>query len=305
MPHNSELLSSPLYSGASLTVCQALVNYFTWFSEHPGVSKQALSDALHLQHHKMLPPGNLLPDSYTAAMTIINPCLVAPIVYDVCSNDCIIFRKAYADLTECPMCKTPRHVPGTSTPARTFTYLPLGPRLVRLFGTSNVAKLVQSHNIRDQNREMLDIHDSSHWRKAYSSNGLFVGDQRGISLAMCTDGVNPFSHQKVSYSMWPIMLTMLNLPRHIRNHFGNFLLVGIIPGNGNKEPENLNPYLDILVDELLELSGSVLYDAYQQAPFQVKAEVLLYILDYPGICKVFSVVGSGGYSGCAWCHIDG
>ena len=93
---------------------------------------------------------------------------------------------------------------------------------------------------------------------AYDKAGIFNGDSRGVSLALCTDGVNPFSHNKVSYSMWPIMITLLNLPRKFRNRFGSILLTGIIPANGTKEPKNLNPYLDILVDELIELSSATL-----------------------------------------------
>ena len=64
---------------------------------------------------------------------------------------------------------------------------------------------------------------------------------------MCTDGVNPFAHNKVTYSMWPIMLTLLNLPRKSRNRFGSIMLQGIIPGNGTKEMYNINPYIDIMV----------------------------------------------------------
>ena len=132
-----------------------------------------------------------------------------------------------------------------------------------------------------------------------------VGDPRGLSLAPCTDGVNLFAHNKVSYSIWPIMLTLLNLPRRIRNHFGNILLVGIIPSNGTHEPKSLNPYLEILVDEMLELSNSILFDSYQRAPFSCKIALLLYVLDYPGIGKVMSVVGSGGLQGCMFCDIQG
>lgn len=31
----------------------------------------------------------------------------------------------------------------------------------------------------------------------------------------------------------------------------------------------------------------------------------MYILDYPGLCKVFHQTGSGSLSGCHWCHIVG
>lgn len=142
-------------------------------------------------------------------------------------------------------------------------------------------------------------------KKAYSTNGIYKGDHRGISLALCTDGVNPFAHNKVSYSMWPIMLTLLNLPRHLRNKFASIMFVGIVPSNGAQEPQSLNPYLDVLVYELLELSSCELFDAYQNAPFEFKVAVLLYVLDYPGMCKTMSVVGSGGLKGCMFCDIQG
>ena len=101
------------------------------------------------------------------------------------------------------------------------------------------------------------------------------------------------------------MLTLLNLPRKMRNRFNSILLVGIIPSNGTKEPSNLSPYLDILVDDLLEISSSTMFDAYQNAPFQTKVKLLLHVLDYPGIGKVMSIVGSGGVQGCMFCNLQG
>jgi len=61
------------------------------------------------------------------------------------------------------------------------------------------------------------------------------------------------------------------------------LLVGIIPGNGGREPKSVDPYLEIVVDELLTLSGSQFYDAFRNAPFTFKVQILNYVLDYPGL----------------------
>jgi len=38
---------------------------------------------------------------------------------------------------------------------------------------------------------MYDIHDSPALKQAYSETGMFKGDKCGISIALCTDGVNP------------------------------------------------------------------------------------------------------------------
>lgn len=53
--------------------------------------------------------------------------------------------------------------------------------------------------------------------------------------------------------MWPIMLSLLNLPAHLRNIRGSILLAGIIPGKD--EPKNLDPYIEILVDEINHMNA--------------------------------------------------
>ena len=61
----------------------------------------------------------------------------------------------------------------------------------------------------------------------------------------------------------------------------------------------------MVVDELLELSGTQQYDAYQDSMFTLRIEILLHTLDYPGIGKVLKVSGSGAYNACVWCNIKG
>lgn len=250
----------------------------------------------------ILPIPNELPSSYEAALRVIEPYILSPQSYDICPNDCILFRNEFSSLNQCPKCGSERAV---GREARHFSYLPLKPRLERLFGDSCMAGVLQAHMRVDPVSELKDVHDSEAWLSAYSESGIFGGDPRGVSLALCTDGVNPFAHNRVSYSMWPIMLTLLNLPRRLRNLFTNIMLVGIVPGNKGKEAKTLDPFLEVLVDELLEISSSTLYDAYAHAPFKAKVAILLHVLDYPGIGKVMGVVGSGGIQGCAFCSLDG
>ena len=59
-----------------MTIMDALVKYLHWFSEHPGTSKEALSDILKLEHAEVLPPGNKLPASYDDAMNLVEPFLI-------------------------------------------------------------------------------------------------------------------------------------------------------------------------------------------------------------------------------------
>ena len=64
-------------------------------------------------------------------------------------------------------------------------------------------------------------------------------------------------------------------------------------------------HIDVVVDEFLKLSSVDLYDAYKAEPFKLKMEILLYVLDYPGMGKVLKMCGSGAYKGCVWCEIKG
>ena len=123
------------------------------------------------------------------------------------------------------------------------------------------------------------------------------------AFALCADGVNPFSRDRVSHSMWPITLSLLNLPKNVRNVFKSLLLVGIIPGPN--EPKNMDAYLDCLVDELLNLSNSTMYDAVAKEDFTVRLKVCLSILDYPGQNKVCKFGGAGAYTGCSHCQLLG
>ena len=115
-------------------------------------------------------------------------------MFHACQNDCILFNKEFEALKECPKCKAPHYKHGK------FVYLPIGPRLERLFRTSNLAQLVQSHGGSDFEvlDVMHDIHDSPVWKIVYSKQGVFNGDKQGINLGLCTDGVSPFSHHKVT-----------------------------------------------------------------------------------------------------------
>ena len=177
-----------------------------------------------------------------------------------------------------------------------------------MFGSKNISQILQNHFGRTAacTEFMYDIQDSPKWAEAYSCKGVFDGDPRGISLGFCTDGVNPFSHNRVTYSMWPMMLTLLNLPREMRNSFSSILLLGIVPGNGTHEPQTLDPYTEVMIDELIQISGNAaIYDAYKNEPFKLKAEILLYTLDYPGLGKVLRMSGAGAYKGCMWCEIKG
>lgn len=72
--YESGIAVTPLYDGADTTVLQALVKHFLWFSTHPGISKDALSDVLKMEHD-LLPH---LPASYDDAVKMLSPYISLP-----------------------------------------------------------------------------------------------------------------------------------------------------------------------------------------------------------------------------------
>lgn len=79
----------------------------------------------------------------------------------------------------------------------------IGPQLERLFATTSTVQIVQSDSniTRECKDGMCDVNDSSAWRKAYSSSGCFGGDLCRFSIALSIDGFNPYSHNRVTYSI--------------------------------------------------------------------------------------------------------
>ena len=94
-----------------------------------------------MEHEEILPVGNNLPATYSDALRLVEPFLIQPITFHACPNDCIIFRGEYNDLEVCPICVESRYSKG-DIPAQRYLYLPVGPRLVRIFGTSNLAQIL-------------------------------------------------------------------------------------------------------------------------------------------------------------------
>lgn len=286
--------SASLFVGASVTTFQAISILMSWFSSFPGISKSAFSRLLFILQHFILPEGNNLPDSYDKAYDLIKPFLSPAKQYHCCINDCVVYRNSnageYEGLSKCPVCNEERYEAGTMIPRKQFKYISVATTLRRLFGNSSMSKLLQDHVSKTGNNIVSSIHQSKGWKAWYSSEGVFKGDHRGLAFAICTDGLNPYAHEKTTYSMWPIFLVPLNLPHHVRMKVGSMLLTGIIPGP--KEPNDLDPYMDIVVDDIMDLSKLTVFDAFKNEYFQPQANILLHILDYPGQNKVFRDQGT-------------
>ena len=173
-----------------------------------------------------------------------------------------------------------------------------------MYGEASISEILQNHGrsgelMNSDDVVMRDIHDAPQFSDAYGIKRAFKGDPRGMSLQFSTDGMNPFSHG--TYSMWPLTLTMLNLPKSVRHLLSNIMLVCVIPGSsaGNIK---LDAYLEVLVDELIDLSGVEMFDGFKKEMFEFKVN---HVLDYPGLNKLFAASGANALRRCMWCDVTG
>ena len=288
--------SPKVYSGAGVSTIQAISMLLSWFAAFPGISKASFTRLLILLHDYILPKGNNLPRSYEDAIKLIKEPLSPIKEYHCCVNDCVVFRKTstgdYETLSKCPRCEEDRYLPDTTIPRKRFKYMPIETRVRRLFSDAQVSKLLQTHCVPDSEpSDVIDtIHKSEAWTSWYKSNGMFKGNCRALSFALCMDGLNPFAQEKTAYSTCPMTLVVLNFPHHIRMRAGSMILTGLIPGP--REPKQTDPYVEVLVDDVLSLNKLKVYDAYRNEMFQLKANIVLHIFDYVGQNKVLHCQGT-------------
>ena len=202
----SRIGDEPLFPGSTETVFKAVCGHMMQFVANHGMTKLAVSQSL-LQHHRALPTENKLPTSYAEAMKLLEPYLVPLQRYEVCPSDCLIYKRYwngpdYSQHTACPVCGEPCKVtPSSTEPRKRFVYMPIGPRLARWFGETNLAKLVQAGAL-ELNSEIADFKDGTEYQAWFQDDGLLAGyGDGGIPLGLFTDGMNPNKNPALQRSM--------------------------------------------------------------------------------------------------------
>eukprot|EP00111_Clytia_hemisphaerica_P011821 TCONS_00034748-protein len=295
----SDVAKTKLYPGSELTVLEAIFLKIRTFVGHTS-SKAELSEIFRNDHQHVLPKPNNMPSSYEEAYKLIEPFLLPLETYDVCVDDCMLFRGEHSEKDQCVLCGKDRRYPN-GRPKRIFKYFPLGPQIARLYGSESLKKYLE---VPERPIEFVaDIQDTAAWNvEWFSEDGAFRG-RIGVGLSFCADGVNPLRQENRQYSMCPLLLQILNFPPSFRKSFAGIHMLGIVPGNGSKEAFNLEPYLDVFVEELQELMHCTIY--LKKKNEEVKVRLCQYIFDTPAMAKVMHICGQGALRACMWCKNEG
>ncbi|KAL6533270.1 hypothetical protein OROMI_027382 [Orobanche minor] len=252
----------------------------------------------------LLPDDNVLPRRAYEAKQMLKLIGLTHEKIHAYPKDCILYRKEYADLGECPKCGTKRYKKNKS-PAKVMWYFPIIPRLRRLYSSPSDAKnLVWHQDERIKDGMLRHPADSPQWKKFDDRYPEFGKEPRNLRLVLSSDGMNPFGIQSTSHSTWPVVLMIYNLSPSLCMKRRYMMLSTLIPGP--KQPGNdIDVYLAPLIDDLKLLwdQGIDVYDGYRKDNFMLKAMLFGTINDFPayGNLSGYSVKGHGA---CPWCTED-
>ena len=70
----------------------------------------------------------------------------------------------------------------------------------------------------------------SEWKSFNHKHEKFAADPRNIRLGLASDGFNPFGHQSITYSMWPVLGIPYNMPPNVSTKESNYMMAFLIPG---------------------------------------------------------------------------
>lgn len=250
------------------------------------------------------PEPNTLPKSYKEAKDLLKELGLGYESIHVCFNNCILFRKQYANHDNCPVCGLSRWEDPArkKIPQKVLRHFPLVPRLKRMFLSKKGAEEAQWHKLKRQPNEKELSHpaDGDAWKDFDEKFPEFAKDARNFRLGIATDGFNPFGNFNTTYSMWPVFVIPYNLPPWACMDQSNFMMALLIPGP--KSPgKHFDVFLQPLVEELLELwEGVRTYDALSGKMFDLHAAVLWCIHDYPAL-STLSGRTTRGYFACIHC----
>ena len=96
------------------------------------------------------PQENLVPNDFYRTKKLVSKLGLSSIKIDCCINDCMLFYKENSADVECKFCQAPRFKPKSrkqkklkDVPYKRLFYLPITPRLQRLYASMRSARHMQ------------------------------------------------------------------------------------------------------------------------------------------------------------------
>jgi hypothetical protein len=144
---------------------------------------------------------------------------------DAYEKNCMLFWMEHKDDTECMYYDRSRYVKVIDTDEASVTtkvvvkqlcYIPITPRLKRLFLCEETAQQMRWHKEGICDSEDVDImshhEDAEAWHALDHFDPEFTRDPRSVHLGLSTDDFQPYSSDSTTYYCFPVFIMPYNLP---------------------------------------------------------------------------------------------
>ncbi|CAL8175742.1 unnamed protein product [Prunus armeniaca] len=245
---------------------------------------------------RMLLTDNCLPKDHKQAQNVLNGLGLGYEKIHACKNNCMLFYKEHESLDTCLICNESRFKMTsqnrtTKIPQKVMRYLPLKPRLQRLYMSTHTATYMRWHKEKRVDDDVMrHPADGEAWKEFDRTFLEFAADPINVRLGLATDGFNPYGVLNQHHSTWPIFVFPYNLPswKCMKKEYmkKEYMMMTVLitedPGR------SIDVYLRPLVDELKDLwtNGVRTYDKSTGKIFTLRAAVMWTVNDFPAYAMV-------------------
>jgi hypothetical protein len=172
----------------------------------------------------------------------------------------------------------------TNVSIKQLRYMPITPRLKRLFLNQETAKQMRWHKEGDRQDQDPDImvhpSDGEAWQALDCFDPEFARDLRSVRLSLSMDGFTPYTNNSTSYSCWSVFMMPYNLPPNKCMKEGVLFLALIVSGPKDDPVTKINVFMQLLIEDLKVLwQGVEAYDSHLKHSFTLRVAYLWSIHD--------------------------
>lgn len=175
---------------------------------------------------------------------------------------------------------------GQGSPIKILPYTSLKAALTEMFKRDGFEELIEYwRNRKTTDGRLNDIMDGTMWKTFKDIDGdAFTSKPRQLLLCLNLDWFNPNSGAtSLSHSTGAMYVTVLNLPREIRNSPENVILLSVIPGRKEPKTTNMNNIMKLVVDDLEDLFAgiNITTSNSKDVPVPIRAALFTLAADAP------------------------
>ena len=181
-----------------------------------------------------------------------------------------------------------------------FIEIPITEQIKNLFSQDGFHTNLQGRFKRQKNcTEYRDIYDGVLYKSHFDNDGP-LSSPDNLSFVFNTDGAPVFKSS--NYSIWPLFLSINELPYKLRTQKQNMILAGL--WFSNKKPL-MGTFLKPLLNAMKEFESGILCKSPERGEFKCKAYILCGTADLPARSLLCNMVQYNGSFSCIKCEQKG